>query len=341
MIAVLAVMLLAQARPIKMDFIVDRPSDWIQQPTSIKALRGKVLLIDFFDYSCINCIRSDPYLREWYRRYHDKGLEIVSVHTPEFEFERDPNNVRAAIRKAKYKWHVLNDPLRKNWWQFGVLAWPERILFDSAGVMQFGQYGEGHYGNMEKAIQDQIRALHPGIKLPVIMAPVLPTDRPDAVCHPMTPEIYTWIKGIPGHHVCFTGKDIGKTAMFRYPAAVDQGVVYLSGTWTPYKHFLEPESAGSALELKYMAKEVNVVLAPYQNCSFVIYQDGKPLRSSDFGADVRLANGLPTVVPRESRMYQIVKNKNWKQADLELRMKASGMRFYSFTFSTDCLPRKK
>src|SRR6476646_9570343 len=111
MIVIAAAIAMQQRHPFGADFMAPTPDCWIQGgPTSRKALIGKVLLIDYWDYTCNNCERTHPYLREWYRRYHDKGLEIVSVHTGEFDFEKDPAKVRAAAKRDRMTWHILNDP---------------------------------------------------------------------------------------------------------------------------------------------------------------------------------------------------------------------------------------
>ena len=324
-------------RKVFREFIVPSPDRWIQKPTTLKALHGKVVLLDYFDYTCNNCIRTHPYLKEWYRRYHNKGFEIVSIHTPEFDFEKDPAKVRAAVKRFGFTWPVLNDPKQENWWEEAVFAWPTKIVLDGNGHRVFFRIGEGNYGLFEKVIQDQLRSLHPGINLPPLMEPVRPTDKPGAVCRPVTREIYTWIKGFPRNQLSFPPSDIGKTVHYVYPKTKSEGIVYLQGTWSPQKHFLEPNSPDARLEVKYMAKEVNVVLTTRNPVSIQVFQDGKPLQASDFGSDVHVIHGVPTVVASEPRMYSIVTNKNWKHADLELRIQQPGVQIYSLSFSTDCV----
>lgn len=332
-----ATIMASQGRAMKADLLVTASDSWIQQPTTLQALRGKVVLLDFWDYTCVNCSRTHPYLKEWYRRYHDKGLEIISIHTPEFAFAKDSSNVRSATKREGFSWHVLNDPKKLNWYQFGIFAWPQRLLLDPHGAKQLNQVGEGRYGAMEKEIQYQIRTLHPGIKLPPIMKPMRASDAPGAVCGPMTPEIYTWIKGIPGGHVSFGSADIGKTAFFNYPSPKPRDQVMLSGTWTPEKHFLVSSGPGSNLELLYQAKEVNAVFTTDKAINIRVYLDGLPLAKSDFGSDVQVVDGKPTITVSTPRMYSIIKSKAWKHGDLELRVLGPGLTIYSFSFSTDCV----
>ena len=338
---VLAVALAMQnQKSLGADFLAPTPDCWIQGPTSRRALLGKVVLIDYWDYTCNNCERTHAYLREWYRRYHDKGLEIVSVHTGEFDFETNPAKVRAAVKREGMTWHILNDPKKLNRWQFGVLGWPERVLYDIDGQMQLMQLGEGHYGNMEKAIQKEIARLHPGTKFPPLMQPVRPTDKPDAVCRPMTPEIYTWIKGIPGHHVVFGSKDIEVERDYSFPAKRDDDVVYLSGRWLPSKHFLVAKAPGCYLLLKYRAKEVNIVVNPSAPLDVEVMQDGKPVAKRDLGDDVKLVNGRSIMHVDSSRMYSVLKNHEWANRELTLCFSRPTFSVYSLSFSTDCVASK-
>ena len=318
-----------------------KPGRWLQKPTTLAAQHGKVVLLDFWDYTCVNCIRTFPYLREWYRRYHNKGFEIIGIHTPEFDFEHDPAKVEAAAKRFGFTWPILNDPQREDWWEYGVFAWPTKIVLDGNGHQVLFRYGEGSYGLFEKTIQDELRKLHPGIHLPALMEPVRDTDKPGAVCRPKTAEIYTSIKGLPKHQLCYQPNQIGTTVKFAYPPKRESGIVYLSGTWSPQKHFLQAQGAGSNLKLIYMAKELNAVLTPTAPVRIAIYQDGKPLDRKDFGDDVHLVNGVPTLVAKESRMYSILKNHEWANRELELRVLDPGLQIYEFSFSTDCAPSKK
>jgi thiol-disulfide isomerase/thioredoxin len=334
--------LLSQAheRRVIRELIAIPASRWIQKPTTIQSLHGKVVLLDFFDYTCNNCIRTHPYLKEWYRRYHDKGLEIVSIHTPEFLFEQDPANVRQAVHRFGFTWPVLNDPKRENWWEYGVFAWPTKIVLGPTGEQVLFRIGEGNYGLFEKTIQDQLRAMHPGIKLPPLMALVRTTDRPGAVCRPVTREIYTYIKGFPKHQLGFQPSDIGASKVFAFPPARQVSVVYLSGKWLPEKHFLTSDSGEDSLKLKYMAKEVNAVLVAGHPVEIEVLQDGKPVGNTDLGDDLKLVSGHSLLTANGSRMYSVVKNRAWGNRELEFRVKGTGLHIYSFSFATDCAPTK-
>ena len=321
--------------------LIAQPGYWIQQPVTLEQLRGKVVLLDYWDYTCINCVRTMPYLKEWYRRYHKYGFEIVGIHTPEFEFEKDPNNVRLAVHRFGLPYHILNDPKRENWWEYGAWAWPCKILLDSNGMQTLFRVGEGNYGLFESTIQRELHKVHPNAKFPPLMVPLRAADAPGAVCYPKTDEIYTWIKGFPKNQLGYSPSQIGRTAAFSYPASRTEGVVYLSGIWSPRKHYLEALGAGSKLLLGYKAKEVNAVLTPAGPVDVEVLQDGKPLLAEDLGDDVRLVNGRSVFHAVQSRMYSVVKNQKWGHHQLELRPRGPGLQIVAFSFATDCDPGKK
>ena len=133
---------------------------------NLSDLRGKVVLIDFWTYSCINCIRTIPYLVDWDEKYSDKGLVIVGIHTPEFEFEKDIHNVQAAVKKFGIKYPVLQDNDKDTWNAFENRYWPRKYIVDSEGYIRYDHIGEGGYQETEKVIQNLLaeRAAQQGIK---------------------------------------------------------------------------------------------------------------------------------------------------------------------------------
>ena len=136
------------------------------KPISLDDLRDKVVLVDFWTYSCINCIRTIPYLNEWYDKYSDKGLVIVGIHTPEFEFEKNAENVKSAVQKFGIKYPVLQDNDKETWNEYDNRYWPRKYLVDDEGYIRYDHIGEGAYNETEKVIQALLteRATHLGIK---------------------------------------------------------------------------------------------------------------------------------------------------------------------------------
>ncbi len=339
----LTLLLITGQKKVPVPEFVGASKDWLQKPTSIKALHGKVVLVDFWDYTCVNCIRTFPYVREWYKRYHKLGLEIVAIHTPEFKFEQDPKNVLAAAKRFGFTFSILNDQNHVNWDNYRVQAWPTKLILDPDGVPVYVHVGESAYYFTEEAIQKQILRLHPKAKLPPMMDPVHDTDQAGAVCHPCTQEIYLGAKGIKDEVVPWTAAQLGKTAIFSYPAKLERGTPYPSGKWTPTAGYLAAAGPGSNLQLSYGAKEVNLVLVPSAGPVKVeVLQDGAPLAAKDLGSDVHLVNGHAILTVSAPRMYSIIKNNVWGLRALELRVQNPGLRMYTFSFSTDCayLPPK-
>ena len=136
------------------------------KPISLDDLKDKVVLVDFWTYSCINCIRTIPHLNEWYDKYSDKGLVIVGIHTPEFNFEKDSNNVKSAVQKFGIKYPVLQDNDKETWDEYDNRYWPRKYLVDDEGYIRYDHIGEGAYNETEKVIQTLLseRASHLGIK---------------------------------------------------------------------------------------------------------------------------------------------------------------------------------
>lgn len=323
------------------EFIAE-PGHWIQQPVTLKEMHGKIVLVDFWDYTCVNCVRTLPYLKEWYRRYHKDGLEIVGIHAPEFPFEQDPRLVAAAVKRFGLPYHILNDPKHENWSMYEIFGWPTKVLLGSDGKRDLIKVGEGGYDQVELSIQQHLRALHPALKLPPIMAPIRGADTPGAVCYPKTPEIYLRVNGFTRTELSYARNPMDTTAVFAYPTQQAEGVVYLRGPWMTGKHYLEAPSAGSGLLLHYVAKETNAVVTPTQPVEIEVLQDNKPLNPADLGDDVHLINGHSILKATDPRMYSIVKNRAWGHHTLELRPRGTGFRIVTFSFSSDCVtPQQK
>ena len=175
---------------IKMPSLPDIESKYWFSTGDTLDLKGKVVLVDFWDYTCVNCIRTLPYLKEWYSKYKDDGLVILGVHSPEFEFAKRRENVVEALNKSGIDYPVVMDNDFKIWTLFGNQYWPAKYLFDEDGTLRYVHFGEGGYGNFEEAIQKLLKEANPNVKLPAIMAPVRATDVPGAVCYRTTAETY-------------------------------------------------------------------------------------------------------------------------------------------------------
>ena len=164
---------------------------WLQGgPLTMAGLRGKIVLIDFWDYTCVNCLRTLPYVKEWWRRYASLGLQVIGVHAPEFSFAREGGNVLREVREQGIQYPVVLDNEYAIWQAYANRYWPAKYLVDGNGYLRYYHFGEGGYGETESAIQQLLREQFAEILLPGLMEPVREEDRAGAVCYRVTPELY-------------------------------------------------------------------------------------------------------------------------------------------------------
>lgn len=317
-------------------------SDWLNsKPLRIQELRGKVVLVDFWEYTCVNCIRTFPYLTEWHRRYADKGLVIIGIHTPEFEFAKSKENVQEAARRFGLTFPILLDNDYENWSAYANRYWPRKYLIDKNGKIVYDHIGEGGYGATEKRIQTLLRDAGYTGELPPIMESVRDTDKPGAVCYPVTPELYAGSRGFQSGH-------FGQDALYRHGQLVsfpeeeprEAGRIFLSGKWFCGPESVRAEGLPATISLTYKATEVNAVLRPdgSRPVRLLLTQDGKPLDRLSAGRDVRFDDrGRSYVEVTQSRMYSLVVNPKHGEHLLVLTPQATGVQLYSFTFSTSCV----
>ena len=321
--------------------------DWINTPPlTMAGLRGKVVLVDFWEYTCVNCIRTLPYLKDWYQRYHNDGFVIVGIHTPEFRFAHDRANVIAAVKRFGITYPVLIDDQYANWNAYHNSFWPHDFLIDPSGDIVEDHAGEGGYTQTELAIQELLHRLHPNLRFPAPVAPIHSADQPDAVCYPMTPETYAGERGFMERSLNNIGRfEPGKVAFYQDPHDYPDGVITLQGLWAT-----DPESLRHArlttqnqdyIALRYHAIQANAVIRPIGNAAFklIVTQDGKPVPHQDAGADIRYdKSGASYILVRSSRMYNIIKNRRYGSHLLELSANSNRFALYSFTFSSCAMP---
>jgi cytochrome c biogenesis protein CcdA/thiol-disulfide isomerase/thioredoxin len=291
---------------------------------SLQSLRGKVVLVDFWTYSCVNCIRTIPYLRAWYSAYRDEGLVIVGVHSPEFAFERSTANVAKAIRDLGVAWPVVQDNDYAQWRAYGNNYWPAHYLIDAKGRVRYWHFGEGEYAKTEgiiKTLLAEAGANFSGAKAPA------PGGPPEYALADETPE--TYLGYLRGSGPVSAVKPIADRpiayAPARSPAA---GEWTLSGTWTIAGEYLSPATTGGApaiLELGFKAKDVYLVVEPADGGGTIsLLLDGrKPPATPDVAA------GL--LRPDSSRLYHLVALDRGGEHRLRLEARGS-LRLFAFTF---------
>ncbi len=281
-------------------------ADWLNtpqdRPLSIGSLRGKVVLVDFWTYSCINCLRTLPHLRAWYAAYHRDGFTIVGVHTPEFAFEHVLSNVRAAVHRLGVTWPVALDNNYSTWTAYSNQYWPADYLVDKTGQIREVQLGEGNYIGTEA----DIRAL---LGLSGNFTPVADNTPSEET----TPETYLGPDRLdPGAYV---GSPVvkGKAAEYELAGKVPLNAISYGGQWTLSGQTARA-GAGARLELHFEARDVYIVLGGRGRVTTLL--NGKPLGAIDVNSD-RLYTAFQTGVPRTGL--------------LELRF-SPGVEAFSFTF---------
>jgi thiol-disulfide isomerase/thioredoxin len=314
---------------------------WLNStPLSFHQLRGRVVLVDFWDYTCVNCIRTLPYVQAWHERYGEKKLTVIGVHTPEFTFAQYESNVERGIREFGLTYPVVVDSNREIWKAFANRYWPTKYLLDKDGYLRYGHFGEGGYGECEQVIQELIREIDPGIALPEIMEPLREEDHPGAVCYRPSGELYLGHRrGRIGNEGRFKEDQV---AGYEFAGKLEENVFYASGRWASTGEYFEAAEEGPhVLKLKYEASAVNLVMAAPRGASAEVrvLLDGKPLVCSQATKDIRFrssgADCESYVVVDSARMYALLENHEFAEHELELRCDP-GIAAFAFTF-TGCV----
>ena len=274
-------------------------------PLRLSGLRGKVVLIDFWAYSCINCIRAMPHVEHLYETYKDKGLVVVGVHSPEFDFEHDPSNVRSAIERMGITYPVAMDSHLDTWNAWRNQYWPAQYLIDPDGRLIGHHYGEGGYEKMENAI----RLL---LGLPMLAPRRADTFEPGPGD---TPELHLGSAGQKGFGSPQSGSD-GRRR-FSAPARLPLHRFALAGTWEITPQYARSAGTQSELQLRFKAAKLYVVASADQPTVLEVTVDGKP---------------QAPVTVQGSRAYTLFDSHDDREHLLLLRVPAEGLRVYSFTF---------
>jgi thiol-disulfide isomerase/thioredoxin len=308
------------------------PGRWVRGPeVSVKFARGAVVLVDFWESTCVNCLRTLPYLKAWHERYAGRGLAMVGVHTPEFEVTADPAVVEAAVEAEGIPYPVLLDADRQTWSLFANRYWPSLYLIDARGYLRYERFGEGAYGETEEWIQRLLREAGDTAPMPELLEPVREEDRPGAVCHAATREALAgWHRGRllapegyrPGEEVDHRPREEG-------PAP--PGMFTARGRWFHAAEYLEAREAGAELELVCEAAGVNAVVAPAGELEVEV--DGAPVPAGERGEDVEERAGRTFAAWHRPRMVRLVASNDFRRRRLRLRF-PPGVRVYAFSFET-------
>jgi cytochrome c biogenesis protein CcdA/thiol-disulfide isomerase/thioredoxin len=292
-------------------------------PLKMSALRGRVVLVDFWTYTCINCIRTLPYVKAWDTRYRADGLTIVGVHTPEFGFEKKASNVGDAVARSHLRYPVVQDNDYGTWNAWGNNAWPAKYLVDADGQVRYTHLGEGEYKETEAAIRTLLAEA--GRKR--LGKAAKPEGTVVTVGAQATPE--TYLGSARAQSFSPVGPKDGTRDYTRMtPAKLPRSVFSLGGRWT-----IDPESARAVRDATITARVVGtavylVLSSPGDQPRKVqVLLDGHPISAADAGADVHGG----TVTVRRQRLYSLVKLRDIEEHVLTLRLDP-GVSGYAFTF---------
>lgn len=297
---------------------------WINSPPlTWDQLKGKVVLIDFWTYSCINCIRTFPYLRRWYETYKDKNFIIIGVHTPEFEFEKDENNVKKAVQRFHLTYPIAMDNHYDTWQAFYNSYWPAHYLIDQNGIVREVHFGEGNYLETENAIRS------------LLHLPLLAKEKQEIASpsyrESMTPETYLGYKRADAYT-----SDIhiipNERAHYDYQNVLKPNEVGLKGEWTIDAEYMTSDSDDAQLNLNFQSNRVYLVLGGKSPLPISVELDGKPLPPSFWTSDMN-AQGKITV--KDPRKYDIVDLKGESGRHLLTLYLPKGIQAYAFTFGME------
>ena len=293
-----------------------------------KEIEGKVVLYDIWTYSCINCIRTLPYITAWNEKYSDDGLLIIGIHSPEFEFEKDPNNVEMAVQKNGITYPVVLDNEMKTWKAFENRYWPRKYIADHEGYIRYDHIGEGNYDQTEKVIQKLLeeRATQLGLNVAAAES-ILELEEFEHTSF-RTPELYFGYKFSTGRNQLGNteGFNPENDVSYTIPNDLKLNHFYIDGVWKNLQGSMKLVSDEGRIQLPYFAKEVNIVTAG--KAELTILLDGNPISSEYAGMDV--SSGKIQV--EEAGLYNIVTSEQAASHILEIKVSESGFEMYTFTF---------
>jgi len=305
---------------------------WINSPPLTgEQLKGHVVLVDFWTYSCINCLRSIPYVRAWAEKYKDSGLIVIGVHTPEFAFEKDADNVRRAVSELKITYPVALDNDYKIWKAFSNSYWPADYLVDATGRIRFHHFGEGKYDETEQQIQQLLKENNPQLSVNglVKVAATGAEAPPDSDVE--SPETYVGYERADSF-LSAGGLQHDVANVYSIPKHLELNQWGLSGNWTDHAQVATLDSARGTIVFRFHARDVHLVLGPAAN--------GKPVRfrvridgaapGANHGVDSD-AQGDGKIT--DQRLYQLIRQKDAiEDRTFEIEFLDPGAQAYAFTF---------
>ena len=294
-----------------------------------KKMENKVVLYDIWTYSCINCIRTLPFITSWDEKYSDQGLLIVGIHSQEFEFEKDPQNVEIAIAKYGITYPVVMDNDMKTWKAFENNYWPRKYIADHEGNLRYDHIGEGSYQETEKIIQQLLDERSIALDLDNISENKLVSIEEFEHTLFRTPELYFGYKFAQNRNQLGNdeGFQPGRIVQYSEPNNIELNKFYPIGNWKNNEDSMELTEASGSIKVLFDAKEVNIVTE--NNAQLEIFLDGVPLTKEHAGLDIKFENKMDV---SNAGMYNIINTETSISHIMEIRIEGKGFQAFTFTF---------
>jgi thiol-disulfide isomerase/thioredoxin len=308
---------------------------WLNSPPlDAASLRGKVVLLDFWTYSCVNCLRTLPYVRAWAQKYGPHGLVVIGVHTPEFDFEGETANVQRAVKDLGIGYPVAVDSRHALWDAFGVQAWPAFYFVDAKGQIRYNQLGEGRYAQAEHMIQQLLReAGRHDVPGDLVAPHGQGTQAAAGAQAPMSDETYLGAARAEGFVSASGALQAGRKVTYAPAPTLSLNQWTLAGTWSVDAQQIALAKAGGRIAFRFKARDLHLVLGPAQAGHVVRFRvriDGKP-PGGDHGSDVD-TDGKGRIDAQ--RLYQLVRQSPHDERVrlFEIEFLDEGARAHAFTF---------
>ncbi|MHB1947606.1 MAG: cytochrome c biogenesis protein DipZ [Gammaproteobacteria bacterium] len=293
---------------------------WINSsPLQISQLKGKVVLIDFWTYSCINCLRTLPYIKDWYAKYHDKGFEIIGVHSPEFDFEKNLENVKSAVAQDGIKYPIALDNNFATWRNFNNSYWPAHYLIDKNGNVVYEHFGEGEYATTENNIRFLLGLNQTANPANFGEEANYGAQTPETYLGYARMENYASPEAITHNH----------PAKYTFPASLDENQWALQGSWNVTSQNIVSAENNASLRMHFNARKVFIVMGNTTGFPIEVklMLNGQPV-THEKGKDVVNSR----LIVKNNRLYEAIVLPHPSSDILQLTASAPGLEVYTFTF---------
>lgn len=315
--------------------------------------QNRVVLVDFWTYTCINCIRTLPYLKQWHDKYADRGLVIVGIHTPEFDFEKSLDNVKEAVERFEIEYPVVQDNNYWNWNAFNNRYWPAKYLIDTDGYIRYSHFGEGKYEETEQAIRLLLESAQQAVDdisdEQDFTRRIDPNARGSRDPNGLTRELYAGTSrnysalrsGFADPYVM--NEEFYQKALtdieYTDPGGYQNHHIYLQGLWhngeESLRHARTTEAFEDYMAIRFNAVDVNVVLRTRSDTPYTVQieMDGRPLLPEDAGRDIWFDDqGRSFITVDEPRLYSLVLLDRFESHELKMRSNSDEFEVFAFTF---------